>query len=107
MNMNTLAWSMADAKGTLERLIRGREDSDEKVDPQAKTGSKLAAKIKVVVDGDSVSFQVHADTRCSAVRDFLRKVTPERISITEVGKKGRRLGVDSKVIDKFNVYAKR
>ena len=97
---------MAGAKSTLERLISGRENSAERVNSGAKNGSNLAAKIKVVVNGDSVSFGVRADTRCSAVQEFLSLVSPTRISFTVSGKKAIRLGVDSRVIEHFNVYAK-
>ncbi len=107
MTTNHLAWSMGGAKSTLERLICGREASDEQVIPAAKTGTKAAAKIKVVIAGDSVSFVVHANTKCSAIQEFLGLVTPERISITEGGSKGLRLGVDARVIEQFNVYARR
>ncbi len=95
-------------KTNLATAIKGREDSDEDIDPTASTGRKAFIKrnLPITIDGERIEsrFTVHADCKCSAAAEFIRRATISNLSIVEGKKKGKRIGIDGSPVVNLNVF---
>ena len=88
---------------TLRKSIEGREQSEEKLDSN-RNGNVTFQQISLYVGGYSQTFNVHCDTRCSAITEFLNRATPDNVCVTLGPEAGSVLGVNGTYVPKFYVY---
>lgn len=95
-------------KTNLATAIKGREDSDEDIDPKATSGRSAFIKrnLPITINGERIEsrFTVHADCKCSAASEFIRRATTTNLSIVEGKKKGKRIGIDGEPVMNLNIF---
>lgn len=92
----------------LKNKIRDRENANEWVDNAAKRGRDVAFSIQIPIMTEEgrfdFKFEIHADTACSAINEFVKQATFENVSFATGEKGGKLLGVDGKNLHGFYAY---
>ncbi len=95
-------------KSKLSKAIKGREQSDEFINPKYKKeeGVKVTdfLKFRAPINGDDVGFAIQDDCKCSAVAEFLKVASAENIVLVKGPKTGMVLGVSGEAIPGFYPY---
>ena len=93
----------------LANEIKGRETTDERIMPTARTANTVALRFARVPVNTSegmfdFAFKVHADSRCNAIQSFLDTVNLQNITFAPGPKGVKVLGINNEAIPKLLIF---